>query len=135
MLQSKLIMAAIFSRILLKRLARLMAGLLLFTQLILSAQACMLPQPNPAHAFSDAMATEECAGVPMDRATCLADCLKADQASGPAVDFHFDVIPPSTFLVSALSPLPQVDSSAIHLPALHCRSGPLLQIVFCSFQI
>ena len=126
-------MAAFATRKLLKRLAQLTAGLLLFTQLALAAQACMLPGPNPAHAFSDAMASGECEGAPMDRATCLADCLKTDQA-GPSANFNLDVILPPASPVAQSSALRQVDHLAIHAPASYCPSGPPLQILFCSFQ-
>jgi hypothetical protein len=126
-------MAAFATRKLLKRLAQLTAGLLLFAQLVLAAQACMLPQHNPAHAFSDAMASGECEGVPMDGAACLADCLKTDQAS-PSVNFHFDVILPPASPIAGLSALRQVDHLAIHAPAPYRPSGPPLQILFCSFQ-
>jgi hypothetical protein len=126
-------MAAFATRKLLKRLAQLTAGLLLFTQLVLAAQACMMPQPNPAHAISDAMASGECDGVPMDRATCLADCLKADQASS-STKIHFDVILPPASPVAELTPLRQFDQPAIHARTAYCPSGPPLQILFCSFQ-
>jgi len=127
-------MAAILSRNLLKRLAGIMAGLLLFTQLVLSAQACMLPGSNPAYVLSDAMATEECEGAPMDKGRCLAYCLKADQASSPSVDFHFSVISPAAFPVPGLFALWQADRSAMPPAVSHCASGPPLQILFCSFQ-
>jgi len=126
-------MGAFATRKLLRRLAVVMAGLLLFTQLVLAAQACMLPQHNPAHAFSDAMASGECEGVPMDRAMCLADCLKTDQAS-PSANFHFDVILPPASPVAELYALRQVDHLAIHASAPYYPSGPPLQILFCSFQ-
>jgi len=93
----------------------------------------MMPQLNPAHAFSDAMAGGECEGVPMDRATCLADCLKADQASSSA-KVHFDVILPPASPVAELAALRQFDHPAIHAPAAYRSSGPPLQILFCSFQ-
>lgn len=125
--------AAFATKKLLKRLAQLTLGLLLFAQLALAVQACMLPQHNPAHAFSDAMANGACEGVPMDRATCLADCLKADQAS-PSVNFHFDAILPQASPVAGLAAQWQVDHLAIHAPAPYCPGGPPLQILFCSFQ-
>ncbi len=127
-------MIAILSKNLLRRLAWIMVGLLLFTQLVLSAQACMLPGSNPAYVLSDAMATEECEGAPMDKGTCLAYCLKADQARSPSVDFHFNAILPAVFPVSGLFALWHVDSSAIPPVVSRCASGPPLQILFCSFQ-
>jgi hypothetical protein len=127
-------MALILSKKLLRRLAWLTAGLLLFTQLILAAQACMLPGSNPAYTLGDAMATEECESAPMDKGTCLAYCLKADQVASPSVDFHFNVILPPAFPVAALSALRQVDGSAMPLAVSQPASGPPLQILFCSFQ-
>jgi hypothetical protein len=123
------------SRRLLKRLAQLMVGLVLFTQLVLSAQACMLPQPTPAQAFGDAMAMEQCNDVPMDRTTCLAHCLQHDQASGPSVHFQIDATVPSVAPVVNLSALRQLDFSGRASPVPPCSVGPPLQILFCSFQI
>ena len=128
-------MAAILSRNLRKRLAQLMVGLLLFTQLVLAAQACMLPQPKPAQAFSDAMAMEQCEDVPMDRTTCLAHCLQYDQVSSPSVQFQFDAIVPSVVPTVNLSALWQVDFSGSATPVPPFSVGPPLQILFCSFQI
>jgi hypothetical protein len=128
-------MTAILSKkLLIKRLSWVAAGLLLFSQLVLSAQACMLPGSNLAYVFNDAMATEGCDGVPMDKGTCLADCLKADQASGRPVDFHFDAIVPPASLIARLSALRLADSSSPSSCFSHYPSGPPLQILFCSFQ-
>jgi hypothetical protein len=126
-------MVTILSRSRLKRLARLIAGLLLFTQMVFSAQACMLPSLDSMHAFfNNTMMNEACDGVSMDQSTCIAHCLKADQASAP-IDYHFHAMPPSVSTVAALPAPRQVDSSKPS-PST-CRSGgPPLQILFCSFQ-
>lgn len=126
-------MGVFAKRKLLKRLAQVTMGLLLFAQLVLAVQACMLPRADPAHAFGEAMASGECGGVPMDRATCLADCLKTDQANF-SVKFHFDAILRPASPIADLSALRQVDRPAIHAPDAYCPSGPPLQILFCSFQ-
>lgn len=125
--------AAFATRKLLKRLAQLTIGLLLFAQLALAVQACMLSRADPARAFGDAMASGECGGVPMDRAACLADCLKTDQA-GPSAYIYFDAILPPGSPVAELIALQQFDRRAIHAPAAYRPSGPPLQILFCSFQ-
>jgi hypothetical protein len=68
------------TRNLLKRLAVLGGGLLLFAQLTLPAQACMLwLQPGPMQKAGDAIAMDGCMGTPMDKPACFAHCLKADQ--------------------------------------------------------
>jgi hypothetical protein len=69
----------------------------------------------------------------MDRTICLADCLKAAQASS-SVDIHFDVILPPASSVAGLFALRQINPSAIHASAPYRPSGPPLQILFCSFQ-
>lgn len=127
-------MAAIFlSRSLLRRLAQGVVGLLLFAQFAVSAQACMLPQPSPAHAFGDAMAAEDCEGVPMPGAACLAQCLKDDQANSSA-DFHFHVVLPAVRAISADMALRSLDPSAASAAVRYSSNGPPLQVLFCSFQ-
>ena len=127
-------MGAMFSRYLLKRLASVMTGLLLFAQLTVAAQACMLAQPVSMPASGDAMAMGDCAGAPMDKAACQISCLKADQPANPPVDHHFDVILPPVSAVAELSAPRRTHTSAI--PSLVSRSSgnPSLQILFCSFQ-
>lgn len=69
----------------------------------------------------------------MDRAACLADCLKTDQA-GPSVNFQFDAIPPAASPIAELTALRQIGYPALHAPAPYSPGGPPLQILFCSFQ-
>lgn len=126
-------MASFATRRLLKRLAQLTIGLVVFAQVALAAQACMLQRADPARAFGDAMASGECGGVAMDRAMCLADCLKTDQAS-PSVKFHFDAILPPASPVAEWIALRKLDRPAIHVTAAYRPSGPPLQIFFCTFQ-
>lgn len=124
-----------FSRNLFKRLTQLTAGLLLFAQLVQPAQACMLRlQSSPTQTSGEAMVMGECTGAPMDTATCLAYCLKADQPANPAVDYHFPAVLPSISHMVRLPALQQADSSALPSAASRCASGPPLQILFCSFQ-
>src|SRR5258706_5642406 len=124
-----------FRKEFLKLLARLVGGELLSTQLFLSAQACMLPAPDPARAFSDAMATEDCEGAPMGQNACLAHCLSADQIASTPQDIHFHAISPPAPPVVVLSALRQIDRSAPSWLVPRSTDGPPLQILFCSFQI
>src|SRR5258705_5566724 len=135
LIHSQNFMVSIFRKSLLKQLALLLGGVLLFTQLFLSAQACMLPAPEPARAFGDAMATEGCDGVPMEQTTCLAHCLSADQIASTPQDVHFHAISPPVSPVVTLSALRQIDLSAPSWPVARSTDGPPLQILFCSFQI
>lgn len=129
-------MRAILLRYLLKRLALPLAGLLLFGQLALAAQACMLrPQAGAMQMSSDAMAMEECIGVPSDRSTRLVNCLKAEQPANPSADYHFPVILPPVSAVTGLSAPYPLHFSAIPSPILRHAGSPPLQILFCSFQI
>ena len=110
-------MNGVIKRNLLKRLAPLVAGLLLFAQLVVAAQACMLrPQPIAAQMPSDGMATEECSEAPVDPTPCLVNCLKADQPANPSADYHFPVIALSVSAVAELSALIQPHSPAIPSP-------------------
>lgn len=128
-------MDGVITRSLLKRLAPVIAGLLLFAQLALAAQACMLQsQATPAQVSGDAMATEKCLEPPTDGTTCPVHCLTSDQPANPAFDKYFQVILPPVSTIAALPPLLQIRTSGIPSGASWCAGSPSLQILFCSFQ-
>lgn len=129
-------MRAILLRHLLRRLALPLAGLLLFGQLALATQACMLrPQSGSMQMSSDAMVMDECIGVPADTITRLVNCLKAEQPANPSADYHFPaILPPLTAVVGLSAPW-QLHSSAIPSPVARYPGAPPLQILFCSYQV
>jgi hypothetical protein len=107
------------------------AGLLLFTQLAMAAQACMLMKSGPA---SQEMVMAECDGVPMDKGVCLARCLAGDQVSvSPDHHAQFTLSSASTGQ-AGFAPAENRVSSA-HVAAFHISHGPPLRIIFCSYQI
>lgn len=128
-------MAKLFSKHFIQRLAVVVVGILLFTQVATATQFCALPQANPAHAFGNAMAMETCEGVPMSRWVCLADCLKADQISHtPAFDLDIPPLPAAN--LAELPTVEQITEVTVFPNAPQGDPGGLsLQILFCSLQI
>lgn len=133
--RTQVMMRATLVRYLLKRLALPLAGLLLFGQVALAAQACMLrAQPGTMQTGSDAMVMDDCIGAPADTTTRLVNCLKAEQPANPSADYHFPVILPPVSAVAELSAQDQLPLAAIPAPILQHAGSPPLQILFCSFQ-
>ena len=114
-------------------LSRLMLGLVLFTQGIVTVYACATPAAGPAQAFvSDASAMPAC--HQQDNANaCLVHCTQSDQASAgqasplaipAAIVSHIVIVP--VVQRSYQTPYPEY---VVH------DSGPPLAIRFCSFLI
>lgn len=114
-------------------LAGLMAGLVLFAQLAMAAQACVLAQTAPG-ASQAAIAEAGCDGMPMDEAACLARCLMQDQAAA-SVDQHSQLIAAPAAMPAAAFVLPRARYSSPPPSASRLPCGPPLQILFCSYQI
>lgn len=128
-------MRAIPLRYLLRRLGLPVAGLLLFGHLALAAQACMLrPQSGAMQMNSDAVAMDECIGVPADTTTRRVNCLKAEQPANPSADYQLPVILSPSYAIVELSALRQLNSSAMPAPVSRYPGAPPLQILFCSLQ-
>lgn len=129
-------MRGIFKRRRFRWLALPLAGLLLFGQLALAAQACMLrPESGAMQMVSDTLATDECLGVPADSTARLVNCLKAEQPANASVDLHYPVVLPPVPAVAELLAPRQLLASTIPSPAAHYPGAPPLQILFCSYQI
>lgn len=109
--------------------ACLAAGLLLFTQLAMAAQACMLAKPAP----QQAMAMEGCEGIPMDKGVCLARCVAAEQP-GPSLDQHVAFVAASADLNTVSFPSRGIEPSFRQAAALPA-AGPPLRVLYCSYQI
>jgi hypothetical protein len=117
-----------------KWLVCLAAGLLVFTQLAMAAQACMLAKVGPAPSAGQAMATAGCEGMPpMDQRVCAAHCIAADQAAA-SLDQHFHLVPPSPSIGSASFALHGTEAPAAHVSVLPLPARPPLRVLFCSYQ-
>lgn len=123
----------VFANRWMKPLARLVAGLLLFAQIMVSAQACnLVAQPNLAHALSGEMPCPECDETAGGQNVCLAHYLQDSQARF-TVDVYF-----LTTAALSMSPTAQPARPPQAVPQARMirfsPSGPPLQILFCSYQ-
>ena len=103
--------------------AMLATGFLLFTQLAMASQACML-------APRQAAAMEGCDGMAMDKAICQVHCATADQA-GASPDQPFVSVPPSSAAATGF-PNPANAVPAMHVASLPV-AGPPLRVLYCSY--
>ena len=125
-----------FARKTVRRVIAMAAGSLLFAQLALAAEACLVPpRAEPAGTSVDAGAMDDCGAAAVGRNTCLAHCLKADQPASFALDEHLQALPPSIAVVGRVAELQLADCPAIPIQVLGSRPGPPLEILFCTFQI
>lgn len=111
-------------------IACLAASLLLFTQVAVASQACMLAKPGLA---SQEMAAEGCDGMAMHNALCQAHCAAADQAS-LSLDQHFTFVPTSGTAAAADFPWHGIGVPFRHAAALPA-AGPPLRVLYCSYLI
>ena len=112
-------------------LAALTAGLLLFAQIAIAAQACMLAQPP--FAPQQAMSEAGCDGMPMDAAECAARCGAQVQAPAPDHSFHADQVAAANFFLPFA--LPAVREASRWIPRHSAGpAGPPLQILYCTYQ-
>lgn len=108
----------------------LTAGLFLYTQIGMAAQACMLPKASPAPA---SVAMAECDGVPMDNGVCVARCLAGDEAA-TSTD-HWAPVAAVPSVASALR-LPVTDRSVTLADSwgTDAPRGPPPRILFCTYR-
>jgi len=111
----------------------LLAALLVFAQISMAAQGCLLAFDRAPQAHDAAMAEERCGSVPMEGAVCMMHCLGQDQ-SVSTPEHHFTAIAavptikPLDFALAASSgPARVLSDSRLHVPR-----PP--QILFCSYQ-
>lgn len=107
----------------------LTAGLVLFAQVAMAAQACMLMKAVPAPA---SVSMAECDGVPMDNGACAARCLAADKAVTPT-DHQAPVLSLPAVAPSGLAFADNHAASA-HATAIDVPRGPPPRILFCSYR-
>lgn len=119
-----------------KWLARLMLGLMLFTQGVVAANACTAPEVSATHAYS--MAADEGMGSCHEHETqssnanaCLAHCTQSDQISA---DQHVAPLAAPVSVAVRVSPQPVVPASfpKARFEQVALDTGPSLPIRFCS---
>ena len=112
-------------------LAALTAGLLVFAQVAIAAQACMLAERSLA--LQQAMSEAGCDGIPVDTTECAARCGAQAQAAVPDHSFHADQIAAADFSPPFISPAVREVSRLVprHSPG---PAGPPLQVLYCSYQ-
>ena len=103
-------------------LACLAAGLLLFAQFALAAQACV-----PVHE------DQGCEGMPAGSGACLAHCVAQDQ-SAASLEQHFHAVPASAAVAFTVFAPCAAQHAAAPARDARLRSAPSLQILYCSFQ-
>jgi len=118
-----------------KWLARLMLGLVLFTQGVIAANACDLPSASPAQAYDVAQQDEDAMPCHEEETSnanvCLSHCTQSDQIS---VDQHQAPLAMSTAVVlHVVEPQPtQRILPATSFEQLALDTGPPIPIRFCS---
>lgn len=107
----------------------LTAGLVLFAQVAMAAQSCMLMRAAPEPA---SVAMAECDGVPMDNGACVARCLAGDQPSAPTDHqtpvLSFPSVAPLAFAFA------DSRAASAHTTAMDVPRGPPPRILFCSYR-
>ena len=126
-------------------LSRLMLGLVLFTQGVVTAYACVTPAAGPAHAFAAEQDAPIMNALAMDASAmpachqqnnanaCLAHCTQADQASSSQAAPL--TVPAATISHVVIIPVVQRSYQTPYPEYVALDSGPPLAIRFCSFLI
>ncbi|MDO8414345.1 MAG: hypothetical protein Q7S51_11220 [Gallionellaceae bacterium] len=119
-----------------KWLARLMLGLVLFTQGIVGASACLTAGASPAQAYAAHPNTTAmpCHAVAQPNTNaCLQQCTQADQVS---LDHSISTVAPVAVAILTL-PLSTTPINHLQVYPSHValNTGPPLSIRFCSFLI
>lgn len=111
-----------------RQAATIVAGAVLAMQLVLAAQACVLPlsaSPTP-------MVAAQCEGSGANSTSCLIQCHKTADQIKPSADFHLDALPTANAWVRVL--FAWAIRHWVETPMGHPSVGPPLQVLFCSFQ-
>ena len=119
-----------------KWLARLMLVLVIFSQVILDANACVAPTASPVRAYT--MAQHEDDAMPCHEQensnanACLSHCTQSDQVN---VDQQSAQLPVPVSVIAWVSSQTQAQHilPAIFLEHLVPDTGPPIPIRFCSF--
>ena len=116
-----------------KWLARLMLGLVLFTQGMAGASACLTANASPAQAYAVNEPAMPCHDATQANANvCLQQCTQADQIN---IDQHILVAAPVAVPVLTLAPPATPSLRSTYASYIAPNSGPPLTIRFCSFLI
>ena len=107
-----------------------MAALVAFAQFAMAAERCMIVH-EPASAEHQMSSDEQCDAMPMDKASCLAQCLGGDESVSTLNPLFIAAIAPApAWMDFTLSGTRFV--SVEHEAPPPC--GPPLQILYCSYQ-
>ena len=113
-------------------LAALTAGLVVFAQIAIAAQACMLAERS--FALQQAMSEAGCDGIPVDSTECAARCGAQAQAAVPDHSVHADQVAVANFFapfaLTAIREAPRLVPRQSPGPA-----GPPLRVLYCSYQL
>ena len=113
-------------------LAASTASLLVFAQIAIAAQACMLAERSSA--LQQAMSEAGCDGIPVDTTECAARCGAQAQAAAPDHSFHADQVAVANFF--APFALPAIREASRLVPRQSPGpAGPPLQVLYCSYQL
>lgn len=115
--------------------ARLLLGVMLFTQAALAGAACSMPGRSPAQAIAtaQAMPCHHAGQEPRNANLCLADCLSFDQSSDtPQLPAMAPNPAPVLSVALAESVRPRIVPQSARLAS---AADPPLRILFQSFLI
>lgn len=126
-----------FSQLTTRKIARLMFGLMLFAQGIVTAGACDVLRSNAAQAFAteqNDVAEMHCHDEVVSNANaCLVHCTQGDQVSIDQVVPFF--VAPSVVTLMVDAPLTIASAPSSLASQITLDTGPPVSIRFCSFQI
>ncbi len=119
----------------LRKIARLMLGVVLFAQGVVAVNACDLLNGKVEHAFIAPAATEmPCHEHPAANANvCFVHCTQGDQVNVDHVVPPF--ITPSTVVLTVALPEVRAAKPVSTAARVALDTGPPLSVRFCSFQI
>ena len=108
------------------------AALTAFAQFVMAAEPCMLMhQPPTSMEHQVAAADEQCEAMPMDKASCLAQCLGGDESVSTLTSlFTAAMAPAMAWMDFTLAGTRFVAVAERDAPPC----GPPLQILYCSYQ-
>ena len=107
-----------------------MAALVAFAQFVMAAERCMVIH-EPAAAEQQMSGDEQCDAMPMDQASCLAQCLGGDESVTTLTALSTGAIAPAPAWLDFTLPATRFVSVQREAPP---PCGPPLQILYCSYQ-
>ncbi|MGH7965488.1 MAG: hypothetical protein ACRERD_27370 [Candidatus Binatia bacterium] len=123
----------LFSKRSFKHLALVILGALLFGQIALAAQACLLPAGMPAAAFNHDAVRIAHQTETVHSSVCLTHCIQADRLlqQWQFLDLQISAVQD---LAPVLVRYPSLQFHSTRSPLLERNTSPPLSILYCSFQ-